>query len=258
MYEPPYDSPYPPPWYGEERRRPDPGYRSPYGYGEPEPRSTLPGSLLLLAGLLGVMNGIVLLMQRDQLARMLDDWGFDASGEIITYTAVVYMILALFPLMGGFLHLMGGKPGIVKLMAVFGIVSFGPMLLSSLLSLIALILLTKSGQPEYGRYPRYPPPRGDRYGYGPPPPQHYGPPDYPQYGDPYGPDPYSQYPWDMPYEEPAEPRPRRQAPVRRSGPPRSSRPTARKRPVKRVVKKKPSGPEGRPKDPPTEPPKEGE
>ena len=164
MYDPPYDAPYPPPRYGEERRRPaSPGYRSPYmdGYGDPDQRSTLPGSLLLLAGLLGVINGVLLLMQRNQMARMLDDLGFESSGEIITYTAVVFVILALFPLMGGFLHLMGGKPGIVKLMAVFGIISMGPILISSILSLIALIMLTKSGKPDVRRYP---PAYGDRYG----------------------------------------------------------------------------------------------
>jgi len=235
------------------------------GYGDPDQRSTLPGSLLLLAGLLGLMNGIVLLMQRNQLARMLDEWGFDASGEVITYTAVVFLILAMFPLLGGFLHLMGGKPGIVKLMAVFGIMSMGPMLLSSILSLIALILLTKSGQPDVRRYP---PAYGDRYG--PVPPSYYGPPEYPLYDEPYPRDPYyPQYPWGpLPYDEPIEPvqRPRRPDPGSSARKPSvQRRPTTRKRPVRKIAKKKPvkkvvkkgpvTGTEGRPKDPPAERPK---
>jgi len=235
------------------------------GYGDPDQRSTLPGSLLLLAGLLGVINGVLLLLQRNQMARMLDDLGFESSGEIITYTAVVFLILALFPLMGGFLHLMGGKPGIVKLMAVFGMISMGPILISSILSLIALILLTKSGQPSVRRYP---PAYGDRYG--PVPPSSYGPPEYSMYDELYTRDPYyPQYPWGpLPYDEPTEPeeRPRRpdpgsparkpsmqRRPTTRKGPVRK---IAKKRPVKKVVKKRPvTGTEGRPVDPPAKGPR---
>ena len=104
-----------------------------------EERKKIPGVLLIVGGLLGVINSISLITGGQ---RMVEYMG---QGENLSYILLilgaVFLIFSILGLLSGVLHLLKGPKPYVRAMAIFGVLAVGPLLLTTILSAIALLLM---------------------------------------------------------------------------------------------------------------------
>ncbi|MCI0497062.1 MAG: tripartite tricarboxylate transporter TctB family protein [Thermoplasmata archaeon] len=208
----PYDDYQGPPGYGPYE--PDP-YGGPGPYGGPDPYGpygpgpydgydrygpremgvgpTFPGMLLILAGILGVINGLVIFYSAADLVTTLKDLDLEADRGIIEVTGLTLIAIAIFPLIGGIVYFFDRTSSVVKVFAIIGIFSFGPLLISSILSLVATVFVFRGASGTRYRYPG----RGPAYGPGPYPLP------YPDHGydDRHGPPPFGPYGYEPPSYE---------------------------------------------------------
>ena len=105
------------------------------------------GVLIIIAGLMGLaMGGILIAVDADDL----DAYGVDVAGvtdmieDILTACGIIWIIIGLIVLLGGFFGVMRKHWGIAVVGGVLGLFVIGPMLLGSLLALIGLIMVAVS------------------------------------------------------------------------------------------------------------------
>lgn len=127
-------------------------YRVQAGPAVPKEKSALSligGILILIAGLMGLVMGGILLMAAGEVDT-LGDWGVDVAGvgdmleDILTVCGIIFIVLGLIAVLGGFFGIQRKHWGIVILGGVLGLFVFGPYMLGSLLALIGLILVAIS------------------------------------------------------------------------------------------------------------------
>jgi hypothetical protein len=111
--------------------------------------SLIGGILILIAGLMGLVMGGILLMAAGEVDT-LGDWGVDVAGvgdmleDILTVCGIIFIVLGLIAVLGGFFGIQRKHWGIVILGGVLGLFVLGPYMLGSLLALIGLILVAIS------------------------------------------------------------------------------------------------------------------
>jgi hypothetical protein len=110
----------------------------------PDSKPLIAGALLLIAGLLGLLTWASVFMVSD--FSMIDQAlppgiTTEQLQQILQTCSIIGIVLSLFPLLGGVLAIQRKLWGIAVLGAVIGLVTIGPVLISSILSIIALILL---------------------------------------------------------------------------------------------------------------------
>ncbi len=127
-------------------------YRVQAGPAVPKEKSALSligGILILIAGLMGLVMGGILLMAAGEVDT-LGDWGVDVAGvgdmleDILTVCGIIFIVLGLIAVLGGFFGIQRKHWGIVILGGVLGLFVLGPYMLGSLLALIGLILVAIS------------------------------------------------------------------------------------------------------------------
>jgi len=105
------------------------------------------GILLIIAGALGLMTWISLfgfditmidpsLLQTDEFTISPED-----LQSMLQICAVVGVILSVFPILGGILAIKRKLWGVVLVCSILGIFTVGPVFISSILAVIALILI---------------------------------------------------------------------------------------------------------------------
>lgn len=111
------------------------------------------GVLLILAFILGIYSWSTTALfdintLDPSIIEQLQQSGVDITIEqiqdILGVCAIIGIILSIFPLLGGILSLKRRMWGFTIVMSVIGLFTVGPFLLSSFLSLIALILIALS------------------------------------------------------------------------------------------------------------------
>ena len=111
----------------------------------PNSKPLIAGILLILAGLFGLLTWASVFMVTD--FSMIDpsllpqEITIEQIQQILQTCSIVGIVLSLFPLFGGILSIQRKLWGIAVLGAVLGLLAVGPVFVSSILSLIALILL---------------------------------------------------------------------------------------------------------------------
>jgi uncharacterized membrane protein len=111
------------------------------------------GIILIIAGLLGIytwsttaifdintMDPIII----EQLEQSGVEITIEQIQEIIGVCSIIGIILSIFPVLGGILSLKRLNWGIVIVLSIIGLFTVGPLFISSILSLIALILVALS------------------------------------------------------------------------------------------------------------------
>ena len=113
-------------------------------------KPTIAGILLILGGILGLFTWISAysfdysmidpsLFQQEGL-----EIGIEQLQSFIQICATIGIVLSIFPILGGILALKRKIWAFVLLGSILGLFTIGPVLISSVLSLIALILLVLS------------------------------------------------------------------------------------------------------------------
>jgi len=114
------------------------------------------GIILIIAGALALITFIqVLIIDISTLESIIDVTQFQTSEvnlssaqikEIMNTCAIIGCIISVFPILGGILSFRKKLWGIALACSIIGLFSFGPMLISSILCLIALIFVAISKQ----------------------------------------------------------------------------------------------------------------
>jgi hypothetical protein len=117
---------------------------------------TIAGLLLIIAGILGIINwSQIFLIDATSLGSLFDISQIQEFYPTITYgqllgffqtCAIIGIIISIFPILGGLLSIKKKLYYIAIATSIIGLFSIGIMLSSSILSLIALILLIMSKQ----------------------------------------------------------------------------------------------------------------
>lgn len=111
------------------------------------------GILLLIAGLLGIYTWIStaffdIRVIDPAIIEQLRQSGVEITIEqiqnILGVCAIIGVIISIFPILGGVISIKRKMWGITIVMSIVGLFTIGPLLLSSLLSFIALILILLS------------------------------------------------------------------------------------------------------------------
>jgi hypothetical protein len=111
------------------------------------------GILLLIAGLLGIYTWISTAIFDistidptiiEQLRQSGVEITIEQMQNILGVCAIIGIIISIFPILGGITSIKRKMWGITIVMSIIGLFTIGPFLLSSLLSLIALILIILS------------------------------------------------------------------------------------------------------------------
>ena len=111
------------------------------------------GILLIIAGLLGIYTWATTAVfdistMDPSIIEQLEQSGVDITleqiQEFLGICSIIGIILSIFPILGGILSLKRLNWGIVIVMSIIGLFTIGPVLISSILSLIALILVALS------------------------------------------------------------------------------------------------------------------
>ena len=139
-YPPPQQPPpgYPPPGY------PPPGYPPPPGMPPASTgKSTAAGVLLIIAGILAMINYVILIVWGGALSGLTD------LGGILILCGAIGMILSILTLIGGIMAMQHKMWGFALLGAIIGLFIIGPVLISSILSFVALILIAISKEEFY-------------------------------------------------------------------------------------------------------------
>lgn len=154
-YQPPPEQPYqqdpygPPPQYPPQQP-----YQQPYG---PPPGAPMPpaqsakpliaGILLIVFGLINIGNAIYTIVTVEEATSQFEGIGGEALGfmaDIVMICMIVFIIFSVIAILGGFFATQRSKFGIAIMGAIVGLFTIGPMCLSSLTALVALILLFMS------------------------------------------------------------------------------------------------------------------
>ena len=114
--------------------------------------ATIAGILLILAGVLAILAGVSILLIDTSIieSSMISVQEVDPSitpemiRSILVVCGTILSIIAIFPLLGGIFALKRKMWGIAVAGSIIGIFSIGPIFASSVMSLVALILLFKS------------------------------------------------------------------------------------------------------------------
>jgi len=129
---------------GEPRPPPGPVAGPPTAYQPPPPEKTaLPvagGALLLVAGILAIINAIIIIAFMGSIGIM----AMPGFAEMMVVCGIVLLILSLVAIIGGIFAIQRKSWGIALLGAILGLFTLGPLFVSSILSLIALILIAIS------------------------------------------------------------------------------------------------------------------
>ena len=140
--QPGYPQPqYVPPGY------PAPQYQQPYGYPAfqaPPQKTALPtaaGGLLIAAGILGLISWVISMLSVGQLVA---DPFFGSLGTIFLICGIIGTIFSVFALIGGIMAIQRRLWGLALTGSILGLFIIGFVGISSLLSLIALILIAVS------------------------------------------------------------------------------------------------------------------
>lgn len=154
---PPYAPPgYPPqPAYPQPEYAPPgyPPYQQPYAYPmvQPPPTKTaLPmaaGALLIVAGVLGLINWVLVALSAAGIIvgfGFLGDPIFGFLGTIFLICGIIGITFSVLALLGGIMALQRKMWGLGLTGSILGLFIFGFYGISSLLSLVALILLAVS------------------------------------------------------------------------------------------------------------------
>jgi len=111
--------------------------------------SLIGGILILIAGIMGlVLGGILIAAASDVDA--LGDWGVNIGGvtdvisDILTVCGIIFIVLGLIAVIGGFFGVQRKHWGLVILGGVLGLFCFGPWMLGSIFALVGLILVAVS------------------------------------------------------------------------------------------------------------------
>lgn len=154
-YQPPPGQPYqqdpygPPPQYPPQQP-----YQQPYGPppGPPMPpmqtsKPLIAGILLIVFGLINIGYWIYLIVTVESAMSQFGDIGEEYLGfirDIVVICGVFVIILSAIAILGGYFATQRTKFGIAVVGAILGLLTIGPYCLSSLVALIALILLFMS------------------------------------------------------------------------------------------------------------------
>jgi len=111
--------------------------------------SLIGGILILIAGIMGLALGGILIAAASNVDT-LGDWGVDVAGvgdmisDILTVCGIIFIILGLIAVIGGFFGVQRKHWGLAILGGVLGLFCIGPWMLGSLFALIGLILVAVS------------------------------------------------------------------------------------------------------------------
>jgi hypothetical protein len=108
------------------------------------------GILLILAGLLGILmwTSVIFFNDYSTMFEQIQNQDIQITKEefqsIINMCSTIGIILSIFPILTGFISLKRKMWGIVILGSIIGLIIIGPLLISSILCLTALILVAIS------------------------------------------------------------------------------------------------------------------
>ncbi len=108
-----------------------------------------PFTLLMIAGVLAILNGILLFaMNPDHVGMVQFEGGdVDLAVSLLFYAAIIEILVGIAVVaLGGLAR--AKKPGLIKVGAVLSIISLGPLLLSSILAVISLVIYRKNQLPS--------------------------------------------------------------------------------------------------------------
>jgi len=111
-------------------------------------KSLIGGVLLVVSGLIGIITGLIFAALSSTVIDMLGEtYGEDvlrmAEGVLVA-CGVIWFIIGLIALIGGVFAIRRKKWGIAVVGGVFGLLTFGPWFIGSILGLIGLILVAIS------------------------------------------------------------------------------------------------------------------
>jgi len=124
-----------------------PQYPQPYGYPAfqaPAQKTALPtaaGGLLIAAGILGLISWVISILSFNSLVA---DPFFGFLGTILLICGIIGTIFSVFALIGGIMAIQRRLWGLALTGSILGLFIIGPVGVSSILSLIALILIAVS------------------------------------------------------------------------------------------------------------------
>ena len=97
------------------------------------------GALLLVAGVLAMINFAILIAAGSGFESL-----FPGLGSILAVCGIIGMIFSILALLGGVLAIMRKMWGLALVGSILGLLTIGPLFVSSILSLVALILIAIS------------------------------------------------------------------------------------------------------------------
>jgi lysylphosphatidylglycerol synthetase-like protein (DUF2156 family) len=108
------------------------------------------GILLLIAGLLGIYTWIsaAFFYIDPTIIESLQQGGIEITMEqieaILGICSIIGFVVSIFPLLGGILSIKRKMWGFCIVMSIIGLFAIGPLMISSILSFISLILIALS------------------------------------------------------------------------------------------------------------------
>ena len=141
---PSYPQPYAPPGYPQY-----PQYQQPYGYPgyqAPVQPTSLPlasGVLLVVAGILGMVSTALSFLVFGSFGFVGDPF-FGALGTLFLICGIVGITFSAFAIIGGVMAMQKRMWGLALTGSILGLFIIGPVGISSILSLVALILIIVS------------------------------------------------------------------------------------------------------------------
>jgi hypothetical protein len=108
------------------------------------------GILLLIAGLLGIYTWVTASFFEldpsiiESLRQSGADFSIEQLESILSICSTIGLILSIFPILGGILSIKRKNWSLCIIMGIIGLFTIGPLLSSSFLSLIGLILIVLS------------------------------------------------------------------------------------------------------------------
>lgn len=125
-------------------------------YKPPSNKTSFPliaGILLIISGVIAILfwgfmiisiDTTVSMMDLTQLQEMYPGVTEGQISELVSMCSIVFIVLAIFPILGGVLSLKKKLWGIVLAGSILGLFTLGPLFISSALTFIALILVVLS------------------------------------------------------------------------------------------------------------------
>jgi hypothetical protein len=149
-YQPPPGQPYHQDPYGLPPQYPPQQYGPPPGAPLPRQQTAKPlfaGILLILFGLINIGFAIYLIVAIESVFSLIPDMAqapLDFIRNIVVMCGVIIIILNLIVILGGYFATRRTNFGIAIIGAIVGLFTIGPFCLSSIVALIALILIYMS------------------------------------------------------------------------------------------------------------------